>query len=430
MRSAAFILLLLLLETLFVLVAVNGEVNPWLFFHASVGGAAVWLGIVLFLQSDMPRWTLPAVLTAAVVMRLTLIGTGPIASDDMYRYIWDGKVQAQGIDPYLHAPEDEALADLHGPLLPASINFPSMKTVYPPLAQWVFFLTYSIGGASVLAFKIPLLLADAATIILILLLLRQYGIASHAVGIYALNPLVILQFMVDGHLDVIGFPFVLAFLLLYEKRSRIAGAVMLGLSIAVKLLSVIFVPLLLRDAWERKHLWMMAALAVPVLIYLPYMLSAGSPFESLAVYTARWSFNGSLYPLLLALLDTSSTARPVAMGLTVVGVLLLAMTRRPLVWKLAGATVVFFLLAATVHPWYLTWTALLLPFYPRWSFVVFVATVSLSNFSGVLYHSGGPWVEPFWLGPAVYLPVFVSLLLERIGLLPLPEIPTVASPDR
>ncbi|MGE5681898.1 MAG: hypothetical protein ACM34K_13545, partial [Bacillota bacterium] len=87
---------------------------------------------------SVPRITY-TVITAAIIFRLTVLFVFPTASDDINRYIWDGKVITNGINPYRYAPNDPQLNYLHSQTLPANVNFPSMKTIYPPLAQMVFF---------------------------------------------------------------------------------------------------------------------------------------------------------------------------------------------------------------------------------------------------------------------------------------------------
>ena len=80
------------------------------------------------------RW----IIGFAILFRLTLLPHDPVATDDIYRYVWDGKVAAEGINPFRYAPSDPHLESLHGGDLPAKINFPKMRTIYPPLAQGLF----------------------------------------------------------------------------------------------------------------------------------------------------------------------------------------------------------------------------------------------------------------------------------------------------
>ena len=96
----------------------------------------------------------------AALFRLTLVPHEPVASDDIYRYVWDGRVAAHGINPFAYAPEDPRLAHLGTEDLPARVSFPEMRTIYPPLAQALFLVSHVLFGASVPGLKLLLVLAD------------------------------------------------------------------------------------------------------------------------------------------------------------------------------------------------------------------------------------------------------------------------------
>jgi alpha-1,6-mannosyltransferase len=94
-----------------------------------------------------------------IILRLSFITTDPIGSDDYFRYLWDGKVQASSINPYLFAPNAPELAHLRTDQLPALINQPHLQTMYFPLSEWIFYLTYLISGVNIIAYKILLFLS-------------------------------------------------------------------------------------------------------------------------------------------------------------------------------------------------------------------------------------------------------------------------------
>ncbi|MBR9974893.1 MAG: DUF2029 domain-containing protein, partial [Bacteroidetes bacterium] len=321
---------------------------------------------------------------------------------------------------YRHAPVDNAVSQLHSGLLPARVNFPEMRTVYPPLAEWIFAATYAIGGESVLAFKIPLLLSEFLTLWLLLALLPRLGLRREWIAVYAISPLPVLQFMIDGHLDALAFPFLLAFILLYHQRRNSVAALALGAAAAVKLLPLIHVPLLLRQAWQRRDASWLAAPLLPVLLYLPYLLSGGHPFESLAVYSEKWTFNASVYGVTTWLLGDPLWGRFASMGVFVLALGALAWRKRPLVPAMAAATMLFLLCTPTVHPWYAAWLLVLLPLYPRWSFLMFCASIAVATYPGVLYHLSGSWIDPLWMRLGVYLPPAIIYAFERTGIVPIP----------
>lgn len=391
------------------------EAVHWAFFWAGIAASAVYGGLVLFSlrRPDALPVKAPFIfLAAGVVFRLLLIPVEPIASDDVYRYIWDGKAQVHGFDPYMYAPIDEDVSHLHTTELPAQINFPEMKTIYPPLAQWVFAAGYAVGGGSVTGFKAVLFAAECITLALLFAILRSRK-RLHWLVLYALCPLPILQFMVDAHMDALVLPFLAASVLLIERQKPIASLVSLGLSAMTKLLTLVFVPVYLRELpFKRWYL-----LGIPVLIlalsYLPYIFGGSSPFESLGVYSMNWTFNGSVYPILHGIAGDNQIARYILLPILIAGVLVISYKNSSFAGRMYWVMFLYLALAPTVHPWYVIWLAMLLVLYPRGSGVLFVMMISVANFSGVMLHSSGIWEEPVWMPLVIYLPVLAMFIYEQ-----------------
>jgi hypothetical protein len=125
--------------------------------------------------------TVALIVGFGILFRVTLLGHSPVGSDDVYRYVWDGKVAAHGINPFSYAPTDPRLQSLRTDTLPEKINFPAMRTVYPPLAQGFFLASHLLFGDSIAGLKLLLVLCDAASIALLLLLLRRLGLPPQGV---------------------------------------------------------------------------------------------------------------------------------------------------------------------------------------------------------------------------------------------------------
>ena len=196
---------------------------------------------------------LPLIVGWAIVFRLTLLWTTPgFLSDDIYRYIWDGLVQRAGINPYRYPPEAEELAFLRDDSIYPMINRRWALTIYPPGAQLCFRLMAWICPGSLVAMKALILLADAASIALLLSLLRRLGLHQAYVLLYAWHPLVVVELGISGHLDGLMIPFVLlAFLCTMQGRAWMVGSA-LALASLVKLY-----PALLLPALHRKGAWPM-----------------------------------------------------------------------------------------------------------------------------------------------------------------------------
>ncbi|KMO27523.1 glycosyltransferase 87 family protein [Methylobacterium aquaticum] len=243
-----------------------------------VGVVAVSVGVYLVavrvvLRRDPPPAALGPVLMLAVGLRLVLLLQPPFLSSDIYRYVWDGQVQAAGINPYLHVPADPALAPLRDPAVFPHINRADYaRTIYPPAAQ-VFFALVGRISASVTGMKAAMLLCEAVAVLCLLRLLAQAGLPRARILIYAWNPLVLWSFALDGHVDALAVG-LLALALLARARHRdgLAGAILAG-AVLVKFLPVVVAPAFVRGG----RLWRpaIAGLAVIAALYAPY-LSAGT----------------------------------------------------------------------------------------------------------------------------------------------------------
>lgn len=408
-----FILIIKLLTYIsFYLLSQNSIV---LFTANSIFLSALFIALIILIRKiELNKKTLTILVFAGIVFRIVLIPINPIASDDVYRYLWDGKVQANGINPYTYAPNDEVLKHLHSELLPAKINFPSMKTIYPPYSQWMFLISYLIAGESVLGIKLLLLLSEIITMILIYLILSNYQISSKYSLIYILNPLPILQFFIDAHVDGFGITLFALFFYLISKNKLLYSYFALGLSITSKLITIMVYPFLLKGRSLRNFL---ALIIVPIvtvaLIYLPYSIN-GFPFESLFIFAQKWYSNGVMFTLFQKIINDNFLARILSMSLFFINFLWLYFSRKNFKEKAYLVFILFFLFSPVVHPWYLTWVAFLTAINFRWSGVIFISTISISNIYAMNYLLRNKWEMNEWFLLLEYLPVIFLLIVEEL----------------
>ncbi len=212
------------------------------------------LAILRVLRAALPRWTTAWVVCVAVAARLALVATPSFMSSDVYRYVWDGRVQAAGINPYAYVPMDPALAGLRDAAILPNINrLDYARTIYPPAAQMVFRAAHALGD-SVPATKAALLLLEAAGMLAIWRVLARAGLPAARLLIYAWNPLAIWSVAADGHVDGAAIGFLgLALLGCLAGRRAVTG-VLLAASILTKLL-----PLAVAPALWRRWDWRMPA---------------------------------------------------------------------------------------------------------------------------------------------------------------------------
>ena len=243
---------------------------------AGAAGAAYAGAVWLVLRRPAGRGGLAAILVAGVAARLLVLGAPPVLSTDIYRYVWDGRVQAAGINPYLYFPVDPALAPLRdagdGPAAVfRNINrADTAPTIYPPAAQALFGITGLLGGG-VWTMKGAMLAFDLVSAGLVLLLLRTAGRPAAQVLVWAWNPLVIWEFAGAGHVDAMALAFTAAALAM-AARSRMGWAgLALGLAVLTKLLPAALFPAF----WRRWDLRVAAAAGLVVVAGYAAYASAG-----------------------------------------------------------------------------------------------------------------------------------------------------------
>ncbi len=325
-----------------------------------VGGLAAWAGTRLGDRADQ-RSALLVILAAAVAMRLALLFVEPYLSSDIYRYIWDGRVQAAGINPYRYVPAAPELAPLRDAAIWPNINRPDYAvTIYPPTAQ-VIFLAVTRLGESVLAMKLGLLLFEAVTVWAIISLLRRRGLPVTRIAAYAWHPLPVWEIAGNGHVDAAMVALLLLGLLVFfEGRTLLAG-VIVTLGALVKPPALLALPVFWRP-WDWKL--PLAVAATIAAAYLPYLSVGTGVIGFLPGYIEEEGFDSGSGYRLVSLLERIAGPLPHAGAVYIVAALLclagLALmtgfradrseeaSLRALGWLL----IAFLVLSSPHYPWY------------------------------------------------------------------------------
>jgi alpha-1,6-mannosyltransferase len=318
------------------------------------------------------------------------------ADEDIHRYVWDGRLQRLGYDPYVVVPSDPAVAGLHTSET-RNMSSPDLPSPYPAGAQ-LFFRAVTAIQESTFALRTALVICDFAVACVLLDVLRRNRRGAHLVLAYAWNPLLAIEVAGSGHIDILGALLLLISIAALDRRWRMTAAVALGLAIAVKLLPIVLCPLY----WKRLRIRDAALAAVVVaLLYAPFLSHGGIPIGSLGTYVQSFRFNGPVF----AILDHVAPPQLLAVLAVLVGLLTATWLKSavhewsPEVfgWPMAASL----LCSPVVFPWYLLW---LLPFVTSAStLLIMVWTVSIGS-TYVMWHLrtlGHPW------GP---LPVWIMLL--------------------
>lgn len=334
---------------------------------------------------------------------LRLIPIGVAGSDDIHRYLWEGRVQLEGFNPYIHPPDDERLAALRDQDWPG-INHPDYTAIYGPVAEMTFAVA-AFAHPTLHTLKLLHVLWDVLTVAVLGACLVRLNRAPHGAALYALCPLVLSAFAVEGHADSLMLLLIaLTAWATLAKKWRVAG-VFLGLAISVKAVAIVLLPWFLLRQWRAA----VCVIATAVVCHLPYLGAGYGLFASLTRFAATntMSFLGWLG---VPAYDTSASRATV--GAAACGVLAyLALRRTSFVRYAAGAMTVTLLATPIVHYWYLSWVLLFVPlgFGMGW---LAAACAMVAYFEAEVHRSnGGDWVMPDWAARVVW----GSLILAWFG---------------
>jgi alpha-1,6-mannosyltransferase len=372
--------------------------SPSFLVPLAAAGIAYLLAIREFLStSRFPQQVVIIGLVLAALCHVQFLRMPPGPDDDIHRYVWDGRVQRLGYNPYLIVPNDPAFSGLHTSET-RTLNHPDVPTPYPAGAE-LFFRAVTAIHESTLALKVAFVICDFAMVLLLLDLLRQSGQGMHWVLAFAWNPLLATEVAGSGHIDIVGALLLLASFYALSRHWRAVAAVTFGLAVSVKFLPIVLLPLY----WKRVRIRdAILAIIVVGLLYVPFLQHGWIPLGSLGTYVQSFRFNDPVFAAL-----ERAAAPPVATALAVlVGFLIASRMRNgssalsadAFAWPMAGSL----LCAPVVYPWYLLW---MLPFVRSLSTLpIIVWTVSIIPTYVVWYLRalGGPWLLPAWVTPLEY----------------------------
>lgn len=378
------------LAALIVLAASETRLGTPLFFTCAGVAVAVFAGLLRVLWSGppaQPRLFVVAVLFA-IAFRVVLAVPPVNRDNDMIRYLWDGRVQKLGLNPYAVRPADPAMAFTH---TDETRDMPSARarTPYPPAAQIFFRFVVSVYDSS-RAMKLALILCDLLTMLVLWRWLLASGRSEWLTLAYAWNPLVVLEVAHSGHIDALGALWILAAVFWLTRGRTALATIAYVLAVATKLLPIVLVPLLwrritIRDAFIGAGLF--------VLLYLPYASGTDVLFGVQNV-VQHIRFNGPAFRAVAGLTSPDVAAR-VAVGL---GFLVAAACR----WKLDAAHPgawawpmgIAILFAPVIYPWYLLYLTPFLFVRSTLPLIVWGCSVLMVYAVWEMARLGGRWIVP------------------------------------
>jgi alpha-1,6-mannosyltransferase len=356
--------------------------------YLAYGIAAWWM-----LQRNAGRKEFVLIVGLAILFRIVLLFTSPpTLSDDVYRYVWDGRLMKAGVNPYAH-PVNSPLLDPYSLPLRDLVNHNWMASPYLPAAQLLFAIIYRLVPDSPLAFQIAAVLLDLLTGWLVIDLLQRLGLPRTRALIYLWHPLVIVESAHGAHVvDALMVCMIMATLwLLIARRSRTLSAVVLAAATLTKGIPALLFPLVARR-WKLGPTILYGSLVVAACALfaigagwgLTGPLDGEGLFGALRIYGSLWNYNGGLYHWIEVLVSGYPTAGavpqevvgpgPILAAKLIVAIILVAVLG--VAWykerkiedglsllRLAMVPLAaYLLLTTTVHPWYVTLVIPLLPF--------------------------------------------------------------------
>ena len=340
----------------------------------------VWaVAAAIVLRDPDQRPALALILGTAILLRLIALAAPVFLSDDINRYIWDGRVQAAGINPYRYIPTDPALEPLRDPLIFPNINRNNYApTIYPPVAQMLF-LAANRFGETALAVKLMFVTIEAVGIGALIFILRAVGRPPEHILLYAWHPLPVWEIAGSGHVDSAVITFTALALAAAVSGRRLLSAVALGAATLVKFFPLVLAPVLWRPNKSNfgDWRWPAAFIAAIVAAYLPYIGVGSRALGFLPGYVAEENL-GSGSGFWLLGMARRAVAIPLAayFGLAtsvMAGLAVGALRRRPdprsgLNWAMSLGTAALFF-ASPHYPWYFVYLVALLtaaPWWPAW----------------------------------------------------------------
>ena len=378
---------------------------------------AVYLVIKYRSQVGHSKPLIILIMLFAVIFRAALLPTQPeVLSNDMYRYVWDARVQQEGINPYLYPPSADELKPLRDKNVYPKINRRDYPTIYPAGAQLSFRLFYLIAGNSIRGFKSFMIFFDLLTLLMLVALLKTYGLEPIRLIVYAWNPLAVFEIAYSGHLEALTVFLIVTACYLNADKKKLAAIVVLALASSTKLYPALLLPAFVNRGQRIKGPVIFCLTFM--LVYLPFFTVGNKLVGFLPRYFSSpyESFNLGLKHMIMRLfpgLDYFVLTQTFGIAILAAGLIVFFREKKDLqviryAYLLVGLLII--LMPASLHPWYVIWLLPFLVFYPTAAWLIFSCAVSLSY----LKYVSPRGIMPGWVLLVEYLPLFALLVAGYI----------------
>ena len=427
------------------------------FYIVSFLWIALFSSFYLLLQNKNSSFN--TLLIIGILFRCIFLFATPNLSQDFYRFIWDGRMLINGFNPYLSLPETFIQLNLQ-PIAEASILYDGMGelngshyTNYPPLNQFCFFIAALFANksifVSIIVLRVLIILADIGILYFGKKLLERLNLPIKNIFWYLLNPFIIIEMTGNLHFEPVMLFFLIWALYKLHQQQWILAAILIGCSVSVKLIPLLFLPLFFqwfisqnKNGTEIKNseshkkfilskfslfkiaklsLFYVIILTTTILLFLPFYTPEliGNYSNSVSLWFKDFEFNASFYYIFREIGYLFSGYNEIAfigkttVVLTVLFLLHLTFFRRnktfvQLITAMLFGLCFYYFTATTVHPWYLA-TPLILCVFTKYKFPIIWTLVIILTYQA---YANNPWKENLWFVFIEYLIVFSFLIYE------------------
>jgi len=386
--------------------------------------------------SDNPTLNFIWIFFVGLVIRILFFPPHAIQETDFFRYFWDGQVVIQGANPYSLSPQEAYLLPEKPAISGGSemeevfkyINFPDVKTIYPPLAQYLFAFSQFLTPWEAWGWKGMIFVADGLIIWILMMLSGHLKIRKEWIVLYAWSPLILKEFLNNLHLDIFALLFLCLIIYGLVRKWTIFSFIALACAVLVKWFALILLPLLIRATWRTPRQAVLNIglfLSIIVLVYMPFASAGKSLWDGLITFSLNWKVNAGLFNLISFFFQSLSLPEDlvklssrftIALIFAVISILVMRWfwDRRDVLSFCQSALILtasLFFLIPIGNPWYYSWTFPFLLFFPVRSLILFSGLVLLYYLDFYLmYQNQRDLFE--WIRLAEYGVFFIVLGVE------------------
>lgn len=394
---------------------------------------ACLVGLIWLKPNDKQVYVL---LGIGILIRWILMWYGPLLSDDIHRFLWDGQLWHSGVNPFSATPESllnqGGLGEWYTARYPL-LNSQSYFTIYPPVCQAIFWLStidglplWMWGGMTI---RSIFFIAELVTIFSIVKIAKHFGKPLYNTLVYILNPLIIIELIGNLHFEAVMVCFLALMLLALVKDKPWVGGLYFGLAVCAKMVPLMFGPFLLFYLGWKRGLKFFGIAGVVVLGTFGWMLQGhiSEILASINLYFQTFEFNASIYYVGRAIgqyIKGYNIIQSLGPALSLIGLIgIIAVSLRATIFKKPIAIefnnshiiammmifTIYLLTATTVHPWYLS-TLILFSAFTNLRYAIVWSWTIILSYSAYLVD---PTTELLWLVGLEYVVMLGILIWEK-----------------